>query len=190
MTKRGVKPGSKRTPYKAKSNEEKAVKRAKRISTAEALLPMYLEPERKWSLEWEDPDLLEKTYLCSFAGLSTASAAKMLQCPEKELIEALKAIPDVSSHWARGQEEIVTLCHVALTRRISGMKTTETRVTTKADGGVETTTVVRELPPDTDAVKFFLQNRVVQYQEFNPASQFEGRLDTMLGRLEQMDLFG
>lgn len=188
MARKGVKPGTKRGPYKRKDAAGKAEARERRVQEAEILLPQYLITE--WSVDWKSRDLLEKVFLMAFSGLSVAEGAKMLRIEENEFLRALKAFPEVSHQWSRGQEEVVTLCHIALTQRIRGMKVTEIRRTEKADGGVDVTTITKELPPDIDAVKFFLNKRVAQYQESNGSDQFETRLDTMLGKLEQMDLFG
>ena len=190
MGKRGVKAGTKRNAYKKKTPEELAELKAKRVQQAEMVLEQYLEPDYRWTKDWKDSRVLANVYLASFAGLSESKAARILGVPEKELLEAFKAFPETKAHWERGQEEIVTLCHLALTQRIRGMTLTETRTTTKADGGVDQTVIKKELPPDVDAVKFFLNNRVPEYQEQSATAQFEGRLDTMLSRIEQMDLFG
>lgn len=190
MAKKGVKPGTKRGGYSRRSRGELDAAREIRALEAEKLLPSFLEGKRSaFPKDWLSAEMTQKVYLCSFAGLTPSGAARILGVSEKEFLEALKAIPQVQECWDRGQEDIVSLCHVALTHRIRGMKVTEVRRTEKADGGIDTTTITKELPPDIDAVKFFLSNRVVQYQEANPTVAFEGRLDTMLGRLEQMDLF-
>lgn len=189
MGKRGVKPGTKRNAYRKKTPEELAEAKAKRAVQADMVLDQYLEPTYRWTRDWKDTRILANVYLASFAGLSEARAARVLGVPDKELLEAFKQFPETKAHWDRGQEEIVTLCHLALTQRIRGMTVTETRTTTKADGGVDQTVVKKELPPDVDAVKFFLNNRVPEYQEQSASAQFEGRLDTMLSRIEQLDLF-
>lgn len=186
---RGVKPGTKRKPYQKKSAEELKKAKEARVAQAEMVLDQYLEPAYRWTRDWKSTQMHANLYLASFAGLTEARAARVLGVAEKELLEAFKAFPETKSHWDRGQEEIVTMCHLALTQRIRGMKVTETRTTTKADGGVDQTVVVKELPPDIDAVKYFLSNRLPEYQEQSASAQFEGRLDTMLSRIEQMDLF-
>lgn len=187
MGKRGVKPGEKRGPYKRKDKLSLSEAKKHRQEQAEILLPQFLAVE--WKKDWRSSEMLQKLFLLAFSGLSHVDSAKMLGVSESELLRALQAFPEAKGHWDRGQEEVVTLCHIALTQRIRGMKVTEIRRTEKADGGIDTTTITKELPPDIDAVKYFLSNRVSQYKPTDAASAFEGRLDTMLGRIEQMDLF-
>lgn len=189
MGKRGVKPGTKRNAYRKKTPEELAEAKAKRAVQADMVLDQYLEPTYRWTRDWKDTRILANVYLASFAGLSEARAARVLGVPDKELLEAFKQFPETKAHWDRGQEDIVLKCHMSLAKRIDGMTVTEIRRTEKGDGTVDVTTITKELPPCVDSIKFFLNNRVEQYQEINSTSQYESRLDTMLSRIEQLDLF-
>lgn len=189
MARKGVKPGTKRGSYKPKTAEELARAKAAREEAAEMLLPEYLYRE-SWSRKWSSPEMLEKAFLLAFAGMTVQSGSKLIGVPETEFLRALDAFPELKGHWLQGQEATVEACHRALLKRIQGVTVRETRTTTKSDGAVERVEIEKELPPDIDAVKFFLQHRVTEYQDASPVDAFEGRLDTMLGRIEQqMDLF-
>lgn len=181
---RGVKKGSKRGAYKRKPEEEKEKARERRVIEAEAVLPAYLH-RPTYTLEWHTEEIAEKVRLLSFAGLTQVDAAKILGVSQEELKQALETFSGIKRAWAKGQEEIVLLAHMAISQRIRGMTVKEVRETWDGEMLQEKTVVYREIPPDIDAVKYFLNNRVDQYKELGSDAPFIGRLDTLLGSLEK-----
>lgn len=181
---RGVKKGSKRGSYRKKPEEEKEKSRERRAVEAEAVLPAYLS-RPTYSVDWHTGEIAEKVRLLSFAGLSHMDAAKILGCSVEELKGALGAFGEIGRAWSKGQEEIILLAHLAISQRIRGVKVQEIRETWEGDILAERVVVTREIPPDVDAVKYFLNHRVDQYKDLGADAPFIERLDTLLGGLEK-----
>lgn len=112
--------------------------------------------------EWITEEGLTKIEGWARDGLSDAQIAHNIGIQRPTLYEWKKKYPDIANALKKGKEVVDIEVENALLKRALGYKYDEKKISKKVEGGKETTRqeiTKKEIPPDTTAIMFWLQNR-------------------------------
>ena len=112
-------------------------------------------------IEWEKPENLLKITNWAANGCTLDEIARNMGIARSTLQDWLTKRSDISGAIKEGRQMAIEAVENALFRRASGQcSVTETTEFTDANGKTTTKVIVKELPPDTAALIFFLKNRI------------------------------
>lgn len=94
-------------------------------------------------------------------GLTDAEIAGRIGVRRQTIYEWMSRYPDIADAMRSGRDVVNYRAEDCLIQRVTGYDTVETRSEYDADGNlVREIRQMRHIPPDTDAAKFWLQNRM------------------------------
>lgn len=94
-------------------------------------------------------------------GLTDAEIAARIGVRRQTVYEWMNRYPDIADAMRRGREVVNYAIEDTLIRRVTGYDTVETRKEYDADGNVvRVVDQVKHIPPDTNAISFWLTNRM------------------------------